>query len=139
ILELLKEQLKTEIRIDIYDGIKDLPHFNPDIEFESNPEVLRYRELLKSADAILISTPEYAHGIPGSLKNALDWVVGSGELIDKKIGLFFTASSGEEFVKVQLFEVIKTMSADIKMDHCLKLSGVKITPEMLKIINNLIK
>jgi len=65
----------------IFESIRDLPHFNPDLDGpeldpEDRPEgVLRLRRELAASDALLISTPEYAHGLPGSLKNALDWLV----------------------------------------------------------------
>lgn len=59
--------------IDISD-IGDLPHFDADVEAEGDPEpVLRFKESIRSADALLVATPEYQHGIPGVLKNALDW------------------------------------------------------------------
>src|SRR5690349_8500891 len=79
----------ADVTIVSFDGLADLPAFNPDVE-ASGPEpvaVTRWREALVSADAVLISSPEYAHGIPGALKNALDWVVGSGELVGKPVGL----------------------------------------------------
>lgn len=138
ILENLKAQLKDEVVIDVFKEMGTFPHFNPDLEFPTPPPIENFRERLRNSDAVLISTPEYAHGIPGSLKNALDWIVGSGELMDKKIALLFSSSSEAMFVQVQLFEVIKTMSADIRVENCLKISGAAITPEILKIIRNLI-
>ena len=72
----------------IYDDLAALPPFNPDLDSVGAPEaVIRFRAWLQACDAVLISSPEYAHGVPGVLKNALDWVVGSGELIHKPIAL----------------------------------------------------
>jgi chromate reductase len=139
ILRALKKHFETTVKIEIYEGLAVLPHFNPDIEFQAIPAIQDYRERLKNADALLISSPEYAHGIPGSLKNALDWVVGSGELIDKEVGLIFSSSSEAMFVQEQLIEVINTMSAKLKREHCLKISGANLTPEILKLIENLIR
>lgn len=138
ILEALKAHFSGNINIEIYQGLKDLPHFNPDIEFHNIQSVKEYQDKLKKADAIVISTPEYAHGIPGSLKNALDWVVGSGELIDKKIGLLFSSSSEALFVQEQLIEVLTTMSAKLTKEETLKISGAEITPEIIKLVENLI-
>ena len=61
----------------------------------------RRRDLLES---------EYAHGVPGAFKNALDWVVGSGELVDKRVGLL-SASAASQFAHPQILEILRTMSA----------------------------
>jgi len=72
----------------VFDGIRDLPHFNPDIEAMSVPEsVLRWRQALAASDAVLIASPEYGFSLPGVLKNAIDWVIGSGELEGKVVAI----------------------------------------------------
>jgi chromate reductase len=97
----------------VYDGLAELPPFNPDLEFSGPlPAVDAFRSQLEGCDALLISSPEYAHGVPGVLKNALDWVVGSGELIEKPIGLI-NVSPRSAFAHAQLAETLKTMSATI--------------------------
>lgn len=66
---------------DFYDGLGALPHFNPDLDFEgATPPaaVADLRARIAAADALLICSPEYAHGVAGSMKNALDWMVGAG-------------------------------------------------------------
>src|SRR5260221_261149 len=73
-----------------YDGIAPLPHFNPDLDLEganAPPAVAAWRTLLGSAQGMVISSPEYAHGVPGSLKNALDWIVSSYEFSGKPVVL----------------------------------------------------
>src|SRR4051812_43254396 len=66
-----------EVAIALYDGLAELPHFNPDLDGEiAPPSVAKFRRHLAEVDAILISSPEYAHGVPGVMKNALDWLVG---------------------------------------------------------------
>jgi NAD(P)H-dependent FMN reductase len=84
------------VELSIYDGIRDLPLFNPDIEHEgSSPEpVMRWRSALAGADALLIASPEYGHSVPGALKNAIDWVIGTAELDTKIAGV--TASVNHE-------------------------------------------
>jgi NAD(P)H-dependent FMN reductase len=72
----------------LFDGIRDLPHFNPDTEASGVPEsVLRWRLVLADSDAILIACPEYGFSLPGALKNAIDWVIGSGELEGKVVAI----------------------------------------------------
>jgi len=68
------------VEVIVYRGLAALPHFNPDLDNDlvSLP-VSEFRSQLRISDGILFSTPEYAHGIPGVLKNALDWVVSSGD------------------------------------------------------------
>ncbi len=71
-------------------SIDQLPHFNPDLERHgaSAPHpVQAFRGLLANADGVVFAAPEYAHSLPGVLKNALDWVVGSGELYGKPIAV----------------------------------------------------
>ncbi|MDR3714495.1 MAG: NAD(P)H-dependent oxidoreductase [Puia sp.] len=68
----------------IYEDLETLPPFNPDKE-EGDEAVRQWRQRVKDADGILICTPEYAFGVPGALKNALDWLVSSGELNDKPV------------------------------------------------------
>src|SRR5258708_25139367 len=63
-----------------------LPHYNTDIDGEDPPESVRqWRAALDSADAVFFASPEYGHGMPGSLKNALDWVVGTGSFFRKPV------------------------------------------------------
>jgi chromate reductase, NAD(P)H dehydrogenase (quinone) len=65
--------------------IGSLPHFDADVEADGDPEpVQEFKEAIRSADALLIATPEYQHGIPGVLKNALDW--GSRPPSDSPLG-----------------------------------------------------
>ncbi|MEV6440867.1 NAD(P)H-dependent oxidoreductase [Amycolatopsis sp. NPDC051716] len=76
-----------------YTGLADLPHFNPDDDRDPlHPEVASLRAALKDADAVLICTPEYAGGLPGSFKNLLDWTVGGGEMYGKPVA-WINASS----------------------------------------------
>ncbi|MEA2572271.1 MAG: hypothetical protein QOI24_4272 [Acidobacteriota bacterium] len=96
-----------------YDGIASLPHFNPDLDAEeSEPPapVRELRELLIGADAILISCPEYAHGVPGAFKNLLDWLVSVGELVDKPVALLNASPSGGDYAQAALLETLRTMN-----------------------------
>ena len=86
LLKILGNLFPENIRYVIYEGIGDLPHFNPDIDQEEAlMPVKLFREQVKNADGVVICTPEYAFGVPGVLKNALDWLVSSGELNEKPV------------------------------------------------------
>lgn len=103
------------IEVNVYDKIGELPHFNPDLDgegIEAPPPVADFRRALKAADAVLISSPEYAHGVPGALKNALDWVVSSGETVGKPFALV-NANSRAVHARAQLYEILKTMAANV--------------------------
>jgi len=99
------------VELSIYSSLGSLPHFNPDDDGADVPEAVReFRAKLQASDAVLISSPEYAHGVPGTLKNALDWVVGSGELIGKPIALI-NASARATHAWAALAETVTVMSA----------------------------
>lgn len=108
--------------IALYQDVGALPHFNPDLDGVGAvppPAVAAFRALLADADGVLISSPEYAHGVPGSLKNALDWVVSSGELVDKPVVLINAAPSGGEHAHAALVEILRTMSAQVLVEASL--------------------
>jgi len=79
--------------VEVWAGLGDLPHFTPDDD--GGAPVASLRAAVTRADALLIATPEYAGGMPGSLKNALDWLVGTGELYDKPVAVVSAAPSRE--------------------------------------------
>ncbi len=98
--------------VDFYEGLNTVPHFNPDddgIGAVLPPSVVSLRQAIAQCDALLISSPEYAHGVPGSLKNALDWLVSGAEMVDKPTALL-TASTHSRFVHAALAETLRTMS-----------------------------
>ena len=105
------------VAVTVYEGLADLPHFSPELDgpplglAPSAPgPVQALRALLASADGVLIGTPEYAYGIPGSLKNALDWLVPSGELWRLPVAVF-TASPSANGGEKALAALRLTLSA----------------------------
>jgi NAD(P)H-dependent FMN reductase len=97
-----------------YDRLAALPHFNPDDDVDPAPDAVRaWRAAIKEADGILISSPEYAHGVPGALKDALDWIVSSGELMAKPLLLISASPGGAERAHEQLVEILETMDANV--------------------------
>lgn len=97
----------------LYRGLADLPPFNPDLDEEgcvAPPAVAELRALVRAADALLISSPEYAHGVPGVLKNALDWLVSDPTFPGKPVGLL-NAAPRATHAQASLAETLATMSA----------------------------
>ena len=88
-------------------ALDTLPHFNPDLDIEpAPPAVQALRAQIAGADALLICTPEYTFSIPGSLKNALDWLVSSGSLYRKKTAIVATSTSKGGHVLAALSAVL---------------------------------
>lgn len=100
----------------IYNGLGELPHFNPDIDIDEGPiQVRELRTQLKKADGVLICTPEYGNGVPGSLKNALDWVVSSGEFMNKPTAVISASPSpmGGDKAHASLLLTLNMINADV--------------------------
>lgn len=127
----------------LYDQLDKLPHFNPDLENENLPDsVKEFRGMVNRSGAIVISTPEYAHGIPGSLKNALDWLVSTSVLENKPISIILGTSGDGSFAMTTLVHVLKTMNARVLPDLALTITGVRAqveTPETWQILKELIE
>lgn len=107
-----------------YDAVALLPHFDPDDDRPPLPSaVADLREQIRVADALLVSTPEYAGALPGSFKNLLDWTIGGGEMDRKPVGWVNvsgapTAAAG---VYASLAVVLRYASTDIVDDACVAL------------------
>ncbi|QIB64959.1 NADPH-dependent FMN reductase [Kineobactrum salinum] len=99
----------TIVRADV---ISRLPLFNPDLAGREPACVAEWCALVARSDGVVISSPEYAHGIPGALKNALDWLVGSGEFVGKPVAVL-NAAPRSRFAYEALREVLRTMDAKI--------------------------
>jgi NAD(P)H-dependent FMN reductase len=102
----------SDVTIELYRELGELPLFNPDIEATDPPAVARLRNKIIAADAVLIASPEYAHGITGVLKNALDWMVGNESFVKKPVALL-NASPMSIHAPASLKEIITVMSARI--------------------------
>lgn len=96
------------VRIVLYEGVAQLPFFNPDTETDPPPAVRDLRAVLSAADGIIVASPEYAHGVPGAFKNALDWLVGCAELGSKPVALINTSARALH-AQAALAEILTTM------------------------------
>ena len=96
LLRSARELAPAGLAIEIYESI-ELPLFNEDVEAQGDPEpVSAFKAAIGGADALLIATPEYNYGVPGVLKNAIDWASrppGRGPL-DGKLAAIIGASVG---------------------------------------------
>lgn len=118
LLEAARQLAPDDLLLNLYDGLAQLPLFNPDVEIEPlPPSVQALRTAVGVSDALLIACPEYAHGIPGAFKNLLDWLVGSLEFPDKPV-LQVNASGRDSYhAQSALREVLVTMSARMLTDE----------------------
>lgn len=111
--------------VNIFERLSDLPHFNPDLDNENVPkQVTDFRRQLREADGILICTPEYAIGVPGTLKNAIDWTVSSMEFSKKPVALITASLSGEK-AHNSLLGTLLIIEAKMTADTQLLISFVK--------------
>lgn len=88
LLQTVAALVPEGIEVVLFDGLRDLPLFDPDIEQQGSPPAVEiWRRALSESTAVLISSPEYGHSLPGALKNAIDWVIGTGELYRKVVAI----------------------------------------------------
>lgn len=110
LLQAMAADAPQGIDLVIYDELGQLPIFNPDNEGERTPAIVtRLIDATTSADGVIIACPEYAHGVPGGIKNALDWLV-SGPAAVGKPAMLIHASPRSLFAREALRETLKTMS-----------------------------
>jgi len=109
LLEAVGRCMPEAVRYHSYGELHLLPHFNPDDAPERSEPVSRLVNEVKAADALIVSTPEYARGYPGSLKNALDWLVGTDAFVAKPFVLL-DASGRSSHARNSLIVVLETMS-----------------------------
>jgi chromate reductase, NAD(P)H dehydrogenase (quinone) len=98
------------VSIMLFGRLDDLPLFNPDHDVAPPATVERFRAQVAGADALMIASPEYAHGVTGTIKNALDWLVSFGPFAGKPVAIL-NASSRAHHADSALREILRTMSA----------------------------
>lgn len=96
LLEAAERLAPTGVEVVIFDGLRDLPAFDPDVDGAHEPaNVEALRAAIRASDAVLVASPEYGFSLPGALKNAIDWLIGSGELEGKIVGVTAAVSTPE--------------------------------------------
>src|SRR5579872_619333 len=112
-LEALAKLAPEGVKVLLYRDLAKLPPFNPDDDVEDRPQhepVETLRALITASDALVIGAPEYAHGLPGALKNALDWLVAS-ETFAGKPTMLINTSPRAFHAQASLREILSTMAA----------------------------
>jgi NAD(P)H-dependent FMN reductase len=103
----------------IFDRHGELPLFNPDVESDPPEPVRTLRDAVTTADAVVIASPEYAHGVTGNIKNTLDWLVGHVHFVNKPVAVLNPAYQSHH-ADDSLREILRTMSADLIVDACVR-------------------
>ncbi|KIL38865.1 flavoprotein [Gordoniibacillus kamchatkensis] len=136
LLSSIRGLLPDGMKLLLYDGLGRLPHFSPDLDGDDarpHEAVREWREQLQAADAVVICTPEYARGVPGSLKNALDWVVSSGEFLNKPTAVISASPhpGGGSTALASLMLTLNMMSASIPPEAAISIPFVskKLGPD----------
>lgn len=125
LIHAVAELAKERIDFKAFDGLAEIPHFNPDLDTDNPPiNVSNFRAQLKEADGILICTPEYAMGVPGTLKNAIDWTVSSCEFSHKPVALITASLSGQK-AHASLLDTLRIIESHIPDESQLLISFVK--------------
>jgi NAD(P)H-dependent FMN reductase len=109
-----------------FERLADIPALNPDVAEPDQADAVRaLRTFVTSSDALLIATPEYAHGLPGALKNALDWLVGSGELYGKRVAIVSAAPSRDRAANARrdLARTLRAQGADVRSSRTIATRG----------------
>ncbi len=122
VLDEIERLLSAKVSFHSYGNLADIPAF--DGSPEDPQPVQHFKEQLKQADGIIIVTPEYAFGVPGALKNALDWTVGSGEFLNKPVGLVTASSLGEK-AHESLQHTLTALSANLDPSTSLLISFIR--------------
>jgi len=121
VLLAAKRLAPAGVVVELFDGIGKLPFFNSDLETEHLPEeVAAFRTAIGAANGLLISSPEYARGVSGLMKNALDWLVGSQEFPGKPVALINTSPRATDALAA-LTLTLETMSSVIVRDASITL------------------
>jgi NAD(P)H-dependent FMN reductase len=140
LLQAVARLAPPDIQVSLYRGIGSFPLYNPDIEEPAPPQIMDFRAQLRVADGVLLASPEYAHGVTGAMKNALDWVVGCDAFVNKPVALL-NASSRATHAQVALSETIAVMSGRIVEEASIAVpilgsnldeSGIVAHPEISK-------
>jgi chromate reductase, NAD(P)H dehydrogenase (quinone) len=154
ILRSIAKLAPSNIQFSIYDGLGNLPHFNPELDDDKVISLVQdWRDLISESDGIIFCTPEYAHGLPGVLKNGLDWIVSSGEFMDKPTAVISASPSIDGGVRANdaLVQTLRVMMAKITEERILcipavsaKLNGDEVTDPLTKqslmsLLDNLIR
>src|SRR5215467_8599178 len=125
LIEYIQAEYRDIFHITLYDNLKSLPHFDPENSMDNVPDkVNELRNLIKNADGVLISTPEYVFSIPSGLKNAIEWCVATTVFSEKPLGIITAATNGIKCHE-QVQMIMCTLMARFSPETTLLVQGVK--------------
>jgi chromate reductase len=125
LVEKIASLTSCEFNLTIYNDLKTLPHFDPELSSENPPkQIIEFRKSIEQADGIIICTPEYIFSIPSGLKNAIEWCIATTLFSDKPMGLITASASGQKgHEELQL--IMKTAMAQFTEETTLLIQGIK--------------
>lgn len=125
LIERVAEITKDDFDVAIFNDLKKLPHFNPELSADNPPqEIIAFRQMITNADGIIISTPEYVFSIPSGLKNAIEWCVATTVFENKPLAIITASANGQKgHEELQL--IMQTVMAKFTRETCLLIQGIK--------------
>jgi len=123
ILNVVAGMVPEQVEFSIYNGVAEIPAFNDSNEIPET--VVAFIKLLSDADGVFFVIPEYAFGVPGALKNALDWTVSSSTAFPDKPVALITAATGGDKAHAAFLLTLKAMSTKIPEGATLLLSFIR--------------
>ena len=123
VLNVVAGLVPEQVEFNIYSGLDEIPAFNDSNEIPETVEA--FIKLLSEADGVFFVIPEYAFGVPGALKNALDWTVSSSTAFPDKPVALITAATGGDKAHAAFLLTLKAMSSKIPEGATLLLSFIR--------------
>ncbi len=124
LVEKIASLTSKEFNLTIYNDLKTLPHFDPELSDNPPKQIIEFRKSIEKADGIIICTPEYVFSIPSGLKNSIEWCISTTIFSDKPIGIITASASGQKgHEELQL--IMKTIMAKFTDETCLLIQGIK--------------
>lgn len=124
LVEEIASLTSEEFNLTIFNDLKTLPHFDPQLSDNPPRQIIEFRENIEQADGIIICTPEYIFSIPSGLKNAIEWCISTTIFSNKPIGLITASASGQKgHEELQL--IMKTAMAEFTDETCLLIQAIK--------------
>jgi NAD(P)H-dependent FMN reductase len=134
LLLAMKALAPAGIELSVFHRLDTLPVFSPDLEGEHTPAAVRdFMDLISNANGLIIASPEYVRGIPGGLKNAIDWMVSRFEIVGKPIALAHASHRGDDMLAA-LRLVLSTVSTGFQNDLFLRIPLVGKPPAEISMI-----
>jgi NAD(P)H-dependent FMN reductase len=120
LLQAMRALAPGRMDFTLFTGLGELPLFNPDLEPCAPSPVQALWSAVTQADALVIASPEYAHGVTGTIKNTLDWLVGLVPFTGKAVAVL-NPSHRAQHADDTLREILRTMNAQLIPEACLRI------------------